>query len=184
MTQKDVCFLVEGDMDRKLIEALISYLTNKNEIEKDSVSFTVKAIGGWSAYRNEDVISQVRIHRKRVLIVDADKDFDRRRQELSTDKESGVLDAADFFMIPNDIDTGTIENIVSRIARNQHFISCFMNYKECVGVEIGVHSINYAYAECFGITKLDQLDFGSTDLFNLDNEYLSPLKDFVKRHLS
>jgi hypothetical protein len=183
MTQKDVCFLVEGDMDRKLIEALISYLTSKNEIEKDSVSFTVKAIGGWSAYRNEDVRSQVRIHRKKVLIVDADKDLRERKQELTTDKESGVLDAEDFFVIPNGEEQGTLEQIVSKIANNQDFINCFLNYKECVGVEIDVHSINYAYAECFGIIP-KQFDFSNSELFNLNNEYLNPLKDFIKRHLS
>ena len=139
-----------------------------------------------------------------IVIIDADKDIDARRADILKWKQDNGLEF-ELFLLPNDKDTGALEDLLEYIINpnNQPIFDCWEDYeKELVKLEIpgrtppplttpAKKTKIYGYLEALlGPTKDEKelikernRKYSNTIHWNLDAEYLEPLKGFLERNL-
>lgn len=196
----DYLILVEGVADEVFMEAYIK------KIGLEQYPITIKRCEGYtnlqtSAYINE-LQKNIDKGGKNLVVFDADNDCESRRKELMD-----IRTKADFelFLLPNDSDSGAIENLLEKIINpvNQCILDCWNKYEknlsECVipwkvpqtPTTPAFKTKIYGYLEALtGTTKEEkkkikekERDYLDRNLWNLDSDYLNPLKKFLSDNI-
>ena len=197
-----VCIFIESDKEttneghfvRHM--ATLVYAGDSKEIE----------IVGTGGYTNLDQFA-VQMQRntdngiKNLVIFDADfpkeGGFEKRKAELLSVKAEKGVDF-ELFLFPNNKDDGTFEHLLEHLATEEHkgLLECFEGYESCIR---GLNNPKYVSPDqkakmyAYVSTQTDPKDikmfkkgdwrFNQTDLWNLDVDYLTPLKDFLSSNL-
>ena len=139
-----------------------------------------------------------------IVIIDADKDIDARRSDVLSWKEENALEF-ELFLLPNNQDTGALEDLLENIINpnNRPIFDCWENYeKELVTLDIlgrtppplttpAKKTKIYGYLEALlgesntqkELIKEVNRNYENTQHWNLDEEYLEPLKKFLVGNL-
>lgn len=120
--------------------------------------------------------------------------FEKMKKELGVEFE--------YFLFPNNKDEGSFENMLLHIINSEHsgIMDCFSKYEACVGGQNeskggnvyetpNVKAKIYTYITSFKRSrsasekiKKGDWDFSNKEYWDLDNEFLSPLKSFLCQH--
>ena len=139
-----------------------------------------------------------------IVIIDADNDIETRRSDILAWKTENDLDF-ELFLLPNNKDAGALENLLENIINpnNRPILDCWENYeKELVTLDIpgrtppplttpAKKTKIYGYLEAMlgesksqkELIKEAYRNYENTQHWNLDAEYLEPLKEFLNEHL-
>ena len=158
--------------------------------------------------RSEDAIGTIRQNTDlggiNLVIFDADEDPDARRSELLAIKEEFGVEF-ELFLLPNDKDAGALEDLLENIINpnNQPVMDCWKTYEKKLG-EVRIPTKTpptltipakktkiYAYLETLlgksrtqkKLIKDANRNYENTQHWNLDAEYLEPLKKFLNKNL-
>ncbi|AUD03738.1 DUF3226 domain-containing protein [Spirosoma pollinicola] len=194
-----VQFYVEGPSDRKFLKDIIHYWYNKEL--PDSY---IDVLDGKDnlKHRFEQVIhlnkinfaqnQENKIHN--VVILDADDDFTQRKEVVA---KLAAIYQFDFFLWPNNSQTGDLESILEIIYNPTHqpFFDCWQVYESCLSSNEFYYLPNrkgkiFAYLESILghsesqrdlISKPDKRNFLNKDHWNLDPKHLplKALKEFL-----
>ena len=165
--------------------------------------------GGYQKLKYEDAIGVMRQNTDmggiNLVIFDADEDTESRRAELLAIKEEFGVEF-ELFLLPNNKDVGALEDLLENIINpnNQPVMDCWQTYEgELAKVRIPTKTPPtltipakktkiYAYLETlFGTSKTQKKlikdanrNYENTQHWNLDAEYLEPLKGFLYGNLT
>lgn len=137
-----------------------------------------------------------------LVIIDADDDIDARRSDILAWKEQYGLDF-ELFLLPNNQDSGALEDLLENIINpnNRPILDCWEDYeKELVKLDIpgrtppplttpAKKTKIYGYLEALllksqkDLIKEKERNYENTQHWNLDAEYLEPLKEFLDRNI-
>lgn len=197
-----VCIFIESDKETTNEGHFVRHMA-KLVYAGDSKEIEIVGTGG---YTNLDQFA-VQMQRntdngiKNLVIFDADfpkeGGFEKRKAELLSVKAEKGVDF-ELFLFPNNQDNGTFEHLLEHLATEEHkgLLECFEGYESCIRGRNNPKYISpdqkakmYAYVS----TQTDPKDikmfkkgdwrFNQTDLWNLDVDYLTPLKDFLSSNL-
>jgi hypothetical protein len=168
----------------------------------------IQGLEGWSDIQNvkPDIKRNEENGGVNLIIFDADTihnegGFDKRKQEIH-DKISGTT--CEIFLFPNNQDDGALEDLFENIinTKNAPIFDCWNKFETClqdsaspkVGRDLTIpakKSKIYVYLEALlGKSKEEKKkikdpfrNFDDTDHWDLDTDYLNPLKDFITKHL-
>ena len=201
--------IVEREADVRFIENYYHHLFHE-KAPKGSISHPGKDndTGGYQKLRSEDSIGSLRQNTDlggiNLVIFDADEDPENRRNELLAIKEEFGVEF-ELFLLPNNKDAGALEDMLEQIINpnNQPVMDCWQTYEGELGrVRIPTKTPPtltipakktkiYAYLETLlGSTKSQKKlikdanrNYENTQHWNLDAEYLDPLKKFLNHFL-
>ena len=200
--------IVEGEADKKFFENYYHHLFHE-KAPSGSIIHPGKDddTGGYQKLRREDAINAMRqntdVGGKNLVIFDADEDCEARRKELLAIRdEFGVK--FELFLLPNNKDAGELEDMLEQIINpdNQPVMDCWATYEgELEKVRIPTKTPPtltipakktkiYAYLETLlGKTRSQKKlikdanrNYENTQHWNLDAEYLEPLREYMRRH--
>ena len=202
--------IVEGEADKKFFENYYHHLFHE-KAPAGSIIHPGKDddTGGYQKLRKEDAINAMRQNTdaggKNLVIFDADEDCEARRKELLAIRDEFGVEF-ELFLLPNNKDAGELEDMLEQIINpdNQPVMDCWATYEdELEKVRIPTKTPPtltipakktkiYAYLETLlGKTRSQKKlikdanhDYENTQHWNLDAEYLKPLKEFIDRNLS
>lgn len=139
-----------------------------------------------------------------LVIIDADDDIDARRSDILAWKEQYGLDF-ELFLLPNNQDAGALEDLLENIINpnNRPILDCWEDYeKELVQLDIpdrtppplttpAKKTKIYGYLEALlgesksqkELIKEVNRNYENAQHWNLDAEYLEPLKEFLDRNI-
>ena len=201
--------IVEGDADKKFFEDYFHHLFHE-KAPKSSITHPGKDgdTGGYQKLRSEDAIGALRQNTDmggiNLVIFDADEDAEARRAELLAIKEEFGVEF-ELFLLPNDKDAGALEDLLENIINpdNQPVMDCWQTYEEKLG-EVRIPTKTpptltipakktkiYAYLETLlgksksqkKLIKDANRNYENSQHWNLEDEYLKPLRDFLEKHL-
>ena len=188
MNQKYL-ILVEGVADKKFLKDYIKYhYNNTNE------NIEIKTNNGKNF--NETLILDIKKYiddnYKLIVIFDADNDIQNSIDNIKNNLTNHNLNDEDIFLFPNNQDNGNLENILINIAVRKEIMDCFDNYIDCIKLlddtNIPVNKSKvYAYLESIrGYNKKeikeDKRDYTNNEIWNIDSDYLIPLKKFLDKY--
>lgn len=197
--------IVEGTADKKFFEDYYRHLFHENAPE-GSITLPIKGDkdGGYQKLFSENGINTLKEGMDNgatnLVIFDADDNIeDRRRELLSIRDRYGV--EFELFLLPNNQDAGALEDLLEHIINpnNQPIFDCWQHYEdELVQQEIpgrtppplttpAKKTKIYGYLESLlGTTKREKelikdpnRNYENTQHWNLDAEYLEPMKEFL-----
>ena len=201
--------IVEGDADKKFFEDYYHHIFG-GKAPKSSITHPGKDgdTGGYQKLKSEDAIGVMRQNTDmggiNLVIFDADEDTEARRSELLVIKEEFGVEF-ELFLLPNDKDAGALEDLLENIINpnNQPVMDCWQTYEEKLR-EVRIPSKTpptltipakktkiYAYLETLlgksrsqkKLIKDANRNYKNTQHWNLDAEYLEPLKEFLVKYL-
>ena len=203
---------VEGDADKKFLSDYYHHLFQE-KAPQYSINHTgdLKGdkTGGYKKLSDEINIREMRINADQdgvnLVIFDADNDVEARRKELEAIKEQYQVEF-ELFLLPNNKERGALEDMLEKIINpvNQPIFKCWENYeKELVKQEIpgrtppplttpAKKTKIYGYLEALlGESKSQKEKIKETNRnyedaqhWDLDAEYLNPLKCFLEQNLT
>lgn len=203
---------VEGDADKKFLSDYYHHLFQER-VPQYSINHTgdLKGdkTGGYKKLSDEINIREMRINTDQggvnLVIFDADKDIEARRKELEAVKEQYHVEF-EFFLLPNNKDAGELEDLLENIINpnNRPILDCWEDYeKELVQLDIpdrtppplttpAKKTKIYGYLEALlgeSKSQKEQIkevnrNYENTQHWNLDAEYLEPLKEFMNDNIS
>ena len=201
--------IVEGDADVKFLKDYYRHLF-KQQAPQGSISHPGKDndTGGYTKLQSENAIGAMRQNTDlggiNLVIFDADEDIETRREELLAVKEKYGVEF-ELFLLPNNKDKGALEDLLEAIINpdNKPVMDCWQNYEgELKNVRIpskipptltipAKKTKIYAYLETLlgksrsqkELIKEKNRDYENTQHWNLDSDYLEPLKDFLSIYL-
>lgn len=208
--KRSFLIIVEGDADKKFFEDYYHHLFHE-KTPMGSIMHPGKDnnTGGYQKLRQEDAINAMRQNTDlggiNLVIFDADDNYESRRKELlAIQNEFGV--EFELFLLPNDKDTGALEDLLENIINpnNQPVMDCWVTYEsELRKVRISTKTPPtltipakktkiYAYLETLlgksrsqkELIKDHNRNYENTQHWNLNAEYLIPLKEFLRTTLS
>jgi hypothetical protein len=193
---------VEGVADKKFIE---DYITHINAGVLPS-NIKVTDMGGISKLEvtKPEIITNDKLGVRNILILDADEDYTKRKQEI----EAFILAIGiqiDYFLFPNSSTGGDLESLLQEIINNNNksIFDCWDSYEECLSSKENFYSENkkfttpakktkiYAYLEAMlGSSKREkekikekERDYLEKNHWDLDHSFLVPLKSFLSKLL-
>lgn len=203
---------VEGDADKKFLSDYYHHLFQER-VPQYSINHTgdLKGdkTGGYKKLSDEINIREMRINTDQggvnLVIFDADKDIEARRKELEAVKEQYHVEF-ELFLLPNNQDAGALEDMLENIINpnNRPILDCWEDYeKELVQLDIpdrtppplttpAKKTKIYGYLEALlgesksqkELIKEVNRNYENTLHWNLDAEYLEPLKEFMNNNIS
>lgn len=203
---------VEGDADKKFLSDYYRHLFQE-KAPQYSINHTGDLqgdkTGGYKKLSDEINIREMRINADQdgvnLVIFDADNDIEARRKELEAIKEQYQVEF-ELFLLPNNKDKGALEDMLEQIINpvNQPIFKCWENYeKELVKQEIpgrtppplttpAKKTKIYGYLEALlGESKSQKekiketnRNYENTQHWDLNAEYLNPLKCFLEQNLT
>lgn len=202
--------IVEGDADKKFFEDYYHHVFGE-KAPKGSITHPGKDgdTGGYQKLKSEDAIGLMRQNTDmggiNLVIFDADEDTESRRAELLAIKEEFGVEF-ELFLLPNNKDVGALEDLLENIINpnNQPVMVCWQTYEEKLR-EVRIPSKTpptltipakktkiYAYLETLlgksrsqkKLIKDANRNYKNTQHWNLDAEYLEPLKEFLENKLN
>jgi hypothetical protein len=195
---------VEGDADQKFIEDYLKILFPEGSPQEVDINPT----RGWTHLKNDEILNPIRRaaanDEKTLVIFDADNDYEDRRNEILKIKEENDLDF-DLFLFPNNQDIGDLESLLEQIInpKNAEIFQAWDEYENNLSqIEIegrtppplttpAKKTKIYAYLEALLPGSKSQKEFlkekkrkyTNPEHWDLNAEYLTPLKDFLETHL-
>lgn len=193
--------VVEGLADETFIRQYLHHLFGQ-EVSKDYILRT----NGKDNLQSASAINRMRSMTDQgginLVIFDADDDFEARRASILQWKEEKGLEF-ELFLLPNNQDKGELEDLLENIINpnNRPILDCWENYeKELLTLDIpgrtppplttpAKKTKIYGYLEALLGTsrsekekiKESQREYYNTLHWNLDGEYLLPLKGFLEK---
>jgi len=193
---KDILIFVEGVADYKFIQDYIRHLFDV-KLGKDSII----EIGGC----NKELLNKSALSFREntgkggtnLLIFDADDNFEEKLNEIKTAKRELGLEF-EIFLFPNNELPGDLEILLYNIVNDKHkaLVECWKQYENCLEKQTHPYTLParktkvYAYLEALLGKSNSQKDkikernrnYRNSDHWNLDADYLRPLKTFLKQH--
>jgi hypothetical protein len=179
----------------------------KSEITLDGLTTTIHGLTGWTDLENmKTAITQYKESGDKVLVIfDADASdneggFAERKKQI----EDYALSLDGIFLFPDNKNDGALEDLLEKIINpvNQPVFDCWEDYetclRECASKKTGKElttpakkSKIYGYLEVLtGRTQGEKKkikdpnrDFTNSDHWNLDADFLTPLKSFLLKYL-
>ena len=201
--------IVEGDADIKFFKDYYHYLFHE-KAPQGSITLPIVGdkTGGYKKLFLEEAINPLKENNAygiiNLVIFDADKDIEARRKELLAIKERFNVEF-ELFLMPNNQDAGALEDLLENIINpdNQPVMDCWQTYEgELEKVRIPTKTPPtltipakktkiYAYLETLlGETRTQKelikdpnRNYENALHWNLNAEYLDPLKEFLKNKL-
>ena len=189
---------VEGIADevffRQYLHHLYGIIVPTNRIQR---------LDGWTNLKGSTWQQRMRTNTANggtnIVIIDADDDIDARRSDILAWKTENDLDF-ELFLLPNNQDAGALEDLLENIINpnNRLILDCWDNYeKELIKLDItgrtppplttpAKKTKIYGYLEALLFKsqkeqiKEKKRDYENTQHWNLDAEYLEPLKKFLQ----
>ena len=175
-----------------------SLISKKNQVQSVKVGLKTEA----SAVRMRSMSANGGVN---LVIVDADKDFQARKDEIAKWQQENEVDF-ELFILPNNQDMGALEDLLENIINpnNRPILDCWEDYEEeLVKLDIpgrtppplttpAKKTKIYGYLEALlgesksqkELIKEVNRNYEEALHWNLDVEYLKPLKEFLTKHLS
>jgi hypothetical protein len=153
-------------------------------------------LGSWSGYKkggvlNTSIKQNFDDGNKTVLILDADKDYENRRNEVLSDFIYYNI-PIELFLFPDNKQNGNLEYLLSQIATERKMMDCFLEYEKCVSghskplndARIYSYLDMLLYPNPFDTQKKDlrkeeNRNYGNQNHWNLHHEALLSLKQFL-----
>ena len=206
---KKFLIFVEGEGDQKFFQDYYHHLFQQNAPEKSIIHpGKTDDTGGYKKLEKEDTLRIMQqnsdAYGVNLVIFDADEDIEARRKEIEDIRERHNVEF-ELFLLPNNKEVGALEDMLERIINpnNQPVMDCWQTYEdELKKVRIPTKTPPeltipakktkiYAYLETLlGKTKSQKKqikdpnrNYRNPAHWNLDNEYLEPLKKFLVQHL-
>ena len=206
---KKFLIFVEGEGDKKFFQDFYHHLYQQKAPE-NSIIHPGKDddTGGYQKLEREDALQAMRQNTDNggvnLVIFDADENIETRRKEI---KEIQMKNNVEFelFLMPNNKDAGALEDILENIINpnNQPVMDCWQIYEQELGKvriptkrppELTIPAKKtkiYAYLETLlGKTKSQKKkikdlnrNYRNDAHWDLNAEYLEPLKAFLIKHL-
>jgi hypothetical protein len=201
--KKEFNIFVEGVADARFIKQYIGHLYG--DVVDDERLVILK---GWDNLKTE--ATAIRMHSMsanggvNLVIVDTDKDFQIRKDEIAKWQQANKVQF-ELFLLPNNHDAGTLEDLLENIINpnNRPIFDCWEHYEqELVQTDIpgrtppplttpAKKTKIYGYLEALlGETKNQKelikeanRNYENPQHWNLDAEYLEPLKLFLNDNL-
>lgn len=201
--KKEFNIFVEGVADARFIKQYIGHLFGY--VVDDERLVILK---GWDNLKTE--ATALRMHSMsanggvNLVIVDADKDFMARKDEIEKWRQASIVQF-ELFLLPNNHDVGTLEDLLENIINpnNQPIFDCWEHYEqELVQTDIpgrtppplttpAKKTKIYGYLEALlGETKSQKelikeanRNYENPQHWNLDAEYMEPLKRFFANNM-
>ena len=206
---KRFLIIVEGDADKKFFRDYYHHLFQEKAPENSIIFPKDNNTGGKDKLKSEETLQALRQNTNQdgvnLVIFDADEDIEARRKELLAVKEQFGVEF-ELFLLPNDKDAGALEDLLENIINpdNQPVMDCWATYEgELEKVRIPTKTPPtltipakktkiYAYLETLlgksrsqkKLIKDPYRNYENTQHWNLDAEYLEPLKEFVVNNIS
>lgn len=201
--KKEFNIFVEGVADARFIKQYIGHLFGY--VVDDERLVILK---GWDNLKTE--ATALRMHSMsanggvNLVIVDTDKDFQIRKDEITKWQQANKVQF-ELFLLPNNHDAGTLEDLLENIINpnNRPIFDYWEHYEqELVQTDIpgrtppplttpAKKTKIYGYLEALlGETKSQKelikeanRNYENPQHWNLDTEYLEPLKAFIKKNI-
>lgn len=201
--RKDFNIFVEGVADARFFKQYINHVFGEEVADERLV-----ILKGWDNLKTE--ASAVRMRSMsanggvNIVIVDADKDFQTRQAEIAEWQQANEVEF-ELFLLPNNQDKGALEDLLENIINpnNSSIMDCWENYeKELVQLDIpgrtppplttpAKKTKIYGYLEALLFDSKSQKEqikevnrnYENTLHWDLDAEYLEPLKEFLQKWL-
>ncbi len=186
MSQK-VCIFVEGKEDSNFLESYVGYLGY--ELPE------IRPIGGKDNLKGNrlEIAKKLDEEDARVLIVfDADDDYGKTKDEAKRTIQDKVQvndgnSRLDFFLFPNNQDSGNLEDLLEKIIKSEHkgIFDCFEAYKECLTerdpsyLHPDKKAKIYTYKQSLGAVREGREYHFSPKYWEFENSSLDPLKSFL-----
>lgn len=203
--------VVEGKHDRNFLITYLEFLEKGAHLKYPIEDYDIVESGGKDSLKNNndsEIKKRIQKGEKILIIFDADNSYEESKQNIEKQlkelfKELGVeakeKENYDIFLMPNNKDKGTLEDLFEKIAKCKDVLKCFDKYCKCIkivqkksmqekeSIEVQIQLSRkktkiYAYFEALGCIKKKGKKFKIDDrFFDLENEYLKPLKNFLKQ---
>lgn len=201
--RKDFNIFVEGLGDARFFKQYI-----KHVFGEDIADNRIVVLKGWDNLKTE--ASAVRMRSMtanggvNLVVVDADKDIQTRRNEIDHWQRTNHVEF-ELFLMPNNTDTGALEDLLEHIINpnNQPIFDCWEDYeKELVKLDIpgrtppplttpAKKTKIYGYLEALlgesksqkELIKEPKRNYENTQHWNLDAAYLGELKGFLEKNI-
>lgn len=199
--KKEFNIFVEGVADARFIKQYIGHLFGY--VVDDERLVILK---GWDNLKTE--ATALRMHSMsanggvNLVIVDTDKDFQIRKDEIAKWQQANKVQF-ELFLLPNNHDAGTLEDLLENIINpnNRPIFDCWEHYEqELVQTDIpgrtppplttpAKKTKIYGYLEALLAPKQKDLikernrNYENPQHWNLDSEYMEPLKRFFVNNM-
>ena len=196
--KKEFNIFVEGVADARFFKQYISHLFGETVADERLI-----ILKGWDKLKTEASALRMRSMSANggvnLVIVDADKDFQGRKDEIERWQQVNMVQF-DLFLLPNNQDAGALEDLLENIINpnNRPILDCWEDYeKELVQLNIpnrtppplttpAKKTKIYGYLEALlgesksqkELIKEANRNYENIQHWNLDAEYLEPLKVF------
>ncbi|MBZ7948050.1 hypothetical protein H2256_03670 [Campylobacter sp. RM9929] len=177
---------VEGLNDEQFLKDYLSYLQIND--------FKIMQVGGNTKLKYNKDIKKYKDNIEEVenvkIIFDADNDLEEARKNIKEQLGNELFNKCEIFLIPNNKDEGNLETLIEKIAKEKCILKCFDRYVKCLtklqkkNQDIRLpakKSKVYAYNHCFGYKNGDKNYKIDDRYFDLESNYLQPLKDFLSK---
>ena len=201
--RKDFNIFVEGVADECFFKQYLRHVFGEEVPDERIV-----VLKGWDRLKTEASATRMRSMTANgganLVIVDGDKDFQARKDEIAKWQQENKVEF-ELFLLPNNQDAGALEDMLEKIINpnNRPILDCWEDYeKELVELDIpgrtppplttpAKKTKIYGYLEALlGGSKSDkekikekERNYENTLHWNLDAEYLEPLKEFLIKWL-
>ena len=167
-------------------------------------SYEIVPLGGKDNLRNagNSFKQNTILGGKNIIIFDADTPathggYTKSLQNIKTTITEMNICVEDIFLYPNNQDDGIFENILENIMRkdlHKRWLDCYTDYEKCLGNEYQSPNLKgklHTYLTSqkdISKTKKNKIGqgqwlFDNPSYWDLENQYLTPIKDFLKQHL-
>jgi len=197
---------VEGKNDAvffgNYIEVVFGFSVNSNgQLEKDGVVVEFVVLKGWSKLRTDkiqgDLEENIEDGVTSLVLVDADNEFNDGGFAIRKAEVKAIQDqwAFEFFLVPNNQDDGFLETILKKIIQEEQYaiLKCLEERNACLAAvqnnikrrlklppEKGAEKNNL---QQFRNILEASNDYKDPKIWNLQHDYLQPLKSFLETHL-
>lgn len=180
------------------VKFLKDYINGVLGISLSDIHFDT--LGGWAGYKTGgNIKASIKENnddeRITIIILDADTDFSARQQEVINDFKKYNI-PIQLFLFPNNLNIGSLETLLSEIAVERGIINCFEQYEHCIqGYQAPVDKSKiFAYLDALlpknaknnnkkDVIKEENRNYLNEAHWNLNHEFLSPLKAFLLPHI-
>lgn len=179
---KKINLIVEGICDDIFVQQLIAYL----KIPYDDIKSQLLQGNLYNIPQIKNQFHQATDNDfENILIIDADDDCDHTETELKKIIEENDL-VTKYFILPNHQDSGNLETLLIQILKSNHseFFDCFDDLDKCLAPKPydspNNKALVFALLESVGLEgKCEKRNYSDQNHWDLDHEYLKPLKDFL-----
>ena len=200
--RKDFNIFVEGVADARFFKQYINHVFGEEVADERLV-----ILKGWDNLKTEASVVRMRSMSANggvnIVIVDADKDFQARQAEIAEWQHVNEVEF-ELFLLPNNQDAGALEDLLENIINpnNKPILECWEHYEEEL-VQLDIPGRTppplttpakktkiYGYLEALlkpsqkELIKEAKRNYENTQHWNLDAEYLNPLKGFLLNNIA